>query len=87
MDRSTVGGMLAVFVAFVSVVLLLFLTTTWQRRNPWCAAGEENFWTLITGEHEQACKHPPNGAAGATRNTCLFVQEGVDEERYGKGTY
>ena len=32
-DRSTVGGMLAVFVAFVSVVLLLFLTTTWQRRK------------------------------------------------------
>ena len=46
-------------------------------RNPLRAAGEENFWTPITGEHEQACKHPPNGAAGATRNTCLFVQEGT----------
>ena len=45
-------------------------------RNPQRAAGEICFWTLITGENEQACKHPPNGAAGATRNTCLFVLAG-----------
>ena len=39
LDRSTEGGMLVVFVAFVSVVLLLAQTIIWQRRNPYRISG------------------------------------------------
>ena len=37
-----------------------------------------------TGENEEACKHPPNGAEGATRHTCFFVP-GVSNSGLSRG--
>ena len=38
--------------------------------------GKQGATSRYPDRYEQACKHPPNAAAGLTTNTCLFAQGG-----------